>query len=302
MLKTALIIVFTLFLSVGFSQELNCNVRIIRGQNAQTAQVDEAVFTELETSIRDFMNNKRWTTDMYKVEERIDCEIQVTVNQVEGQDRFQAEIQVTSSRPVYNGNMPTTLFNFNDPDFNFRYVRNARLDWSIDQHRDNLTSVLAFYAYMVLAYDYDSFSLEGGTHYFTKAQQIVTNASNAPEAGWKSNESISNRYWLVENALHSAFKPLRKCFFEYHRLGMDTFYEANMAESRKVISKCLNYLQQVYNSRPGAVNVQAFYRAKSEELIEIFKKATPQEKTRAIEILKKTDPLNSSKYDGINKG
>ena len=275
-------------------------MQVILAQNVQSAAIDKSVFSSMETSIREFMNNRKWTSDVYKVDERIECQLAITINDVVSSDRFSANIQVVSRRPVYNAGYATTLMNFNDQDFDITYLRNTRLDFSIDQHRTNLTSVLAFYAYMILGYDYDSFKLEGGTPYFNKAQQIVSNAQNAAESGWKANGKTSNRYWLIENALHQAFKPMRKAFYEYHRLGFDRMHE-DVNKGRAMVTKSLVYIDQVNKSRPGAINVQAFFRAKSQEIVELYSQAFPAEKNKVVPILKKADPINSAQYDKILK-
>lgn len=275
-------------------------MQVILGQNVQTAAIDKSVFSSLESSVRDFMNNRKWSTDVFKVEERIECQIAITINDVISQERFSANIQVISRRPIYNAGYSSTLLNFNDQDFEFTYLRNTRLDFSIDVHRTNLTSVLAFYAYMILGYDYDSYSLEGGSPYFNKAQQIVSNAQSAPERGWKANESINNRYWLIENALHQAFKPMRKAYYEYHRLGFDRLYE-DVNSGRSVCTKALLYIDQVRKSRPGAINIQAFFRAKSQEIVELYSQAFPAEKNKIVPICKKADPINTELYDQILK-
>jgi len=282
------------------AQELNCNVSIILGQNVQTSSVDRSIFATLESTIREFMNNRKWTNDVYKIEERIECNIAITINDAPSIDQFSGSIQIISRRPVYNSAYYTTLMNFNDKDFNVSYQIGSRLEFSIDQHRNNLSSVLAYYAYMILGYDYDSFSLEGGTEYFTKAQQIVSNAANAVESGWKANQSVNNRYWLVENALHQAFKPLRKLYFEYHRKGFDVM-SANVTQGRAIVTKTINYINQMIKSRPGSINIQAFFRAKSDELSNLYSQAFPQEKQKVVDIFKRADPINTKIYEDILK-
>lgn len=294
-------IISFLFAFGTFAQELNCNVQVILSQNVQTAAVDKSVFSSLESQVREFMNNRKWTNDNFKVEERIECQIAITINEAPSVDQFKCGIQVVSARPVYGSSYKTTLLNFNDQNFDIQFLRGTRLEWSIDQHRSNLTSVLAYYAYMILGYDYDSYSLEGGTEYFTKAQQIVSNAANAPQSGWKANESVNNRYWLVENALHQAFKPLRRCYYEYHKKGFDAM-AANVTQGRAQVTKSINYINQVLTSRPGSINIQAFFRAKSDELYNLYSQAFPQEKNKVVPIFKKGDPVNTELYDKIIKG
>ena len=296
---------FSLFMALFFTtvvsaQELNCNVQVLLGQNVQTAQIDRSVFSSLEASVREFMNNRRWTRDQFKIEERVECNLVITISEVVSVDQFNGSIRVISRRPVYNTAYFTTLLNFNDQDFSFRYLRNTRLDFSIDQHRNNLTSILAYYAYMILGYDYDSYKLEGGTEYFAKAQQIVSNAANAVESGWKAKDGVNNRYWLVENALHQAYKPLRRAYYDYHRNGFDIMHD-NVNGGRAVVTKSINYVNQVVKSRPGSVNIQSFFRAKSQELVELYSQAFPQEKNRVVPIFKKADPINANQYDQILK-
>lgn len=283
------------------AQELNCNVSIILGQNVQTSSVDKSIFATLESTIREFMNNRKWTSDVFKVEERIECNIAITINEAPSIDKFSGSIQIISRRPVYGSAYFSTLMNFNDKDFNVSYQIGSRLEFSLDQHRNNLSSVLAYYAYMIIGYDYDSYSLEGGTEYFNKAQQIVSNAANAPESGWKANQSVNNRYWLVENALHQAYKPLRKAYYEYHRKGFDVMAN-NVTQGRAVVTKTINYINLVVKSRPGSINIQAFFRAKSDELANLYSQAFPQEKQKVVDIFKKADPINTKIYDDILKG
>lgn len=294
---------FFLFLCLscaGRAQELNCTVDIILGQNVQTSSVDKSIFATLESTIREFMNNRKWTEDNYKIEERLECNLTITINDAPSISQFSGSIQIISRRPIYNSVYYSTLMNFNDKDFDVSYQIGSRLEFSLDQHRNNLGSVLAYYAYMMLGYDYDSYALEGGTEHFTKAQQIVSNAANASESGWRANQSVNNRYWLVENALHQAFKPLRKLYFEYHTKGFDVMSN-NVTQGRAIVTKTMNYMNQVVKSRPGSINIQAFFRAKSDELSNLYSQAFPQEKQKVVEIFKKADPINTKVYDDILK-
>jgi Domain of unknown function (DUF4835) len=280
------------------AQELNCEVSVISAPALQVGPVEKEIFLELQGSIYDFMNNTRWTKDLFEIEERINLSILITITDIPSTSSFEGKIQVQSTRPVFNTAYNSTLFNFLDNNFKINYARNTALLFSIDRHRDNLTSILAFYAYMVIAYDYDSFSLEGGTPYFNKAQIVVNNAKNTGDRGWEPAGKKNNRYWLVDNALQSVFKPLRTTFYKYHRTGFDAMYN-DMPAARKVILESMEALAPIQRSRPGSLNLQVFLTSKSAELIDLFSQAEMQEKNKAVSILKRLDPANSSKYQEI---
>lgn len=294
-------IIFLLIVGINInakSQELNCEVSVINAPALQVGPVEKEIFQELEGAIYDFMNNTRWTKDIFEIEERINMSILVTITDVPSTSSYEGKIQVQSTRPVYSSAYNSTLFNFVDNNFTISYARNTALLFSIDQHRSNLTSILAFYAYMVIAYDYDSFSPEGGTPYFTKAQIVSNNAKNSGDAGWQPAGKKNNRYWLVDNAMQSVFKPLRTAFYNYHRLGFDEMYN-DIAVGRKIVLESMESLSPIQRSRPGSLNLQIFLTAKSSELIQLFSQAETQEKNKAVSVLKRLDPANSSKYQEI---
>lgn len=280
------------------AQELNCEVSVINAPALQVGPVEKEIFTELEGQIFDFMNNTRWTKDVYEIEERINVSILITITDVPSTASYEGKIQVQSTRPVYNTAYNTVLLNHQDENFSISYARNTALLFSIDQHRDNLTSILAFYAYMVIAYDYDSFSPEGGTEYFNKAQIIANNAKNSGGQGWLPQGKRNNRYWMVDNALQSVFKPIRTAYYTYHRLGFDIMYN-DIVAGRKAVLEAMESLSPVQRSRPGNLNLQIFLTSKSKELIDLFSQAEIKEKNAAVSILKRLDPANSSKYQEI---
>ncbi|UKN01273.1 DUF4835 family protein [Paracrocinitomix mangrovi] len=292
-------IILTIVLGTkAVAQELNCEVSVINTPSLQVGPVEKEVFTELQGAIYDFMNNTRWTNDVFEIEERINMSILITITDIPSTTTYEGKIQVQSTRPVYNTAYNTNLFNFVDNNFKIDYARNTALLFSIDQHRSNLTSILAFYAYMVLAYDYDSFSPEGGTPYFTKAQIIANNAKNSGDPGWLPSGKKNNRYWMVDNALQSVFKPLRTTYYNYHRKGFDVMYN-NLAGGRAEVLTCMESLIPIQRSRPGSLNLQMFLTAKSQELIDLFSQAEISEKNKAVSALKRLDPANSSKYQEI---
>jgi hypothetical protein len=258
------------------------------------------VLKDLETNIYEFMNTTRWTNDIFEIEERIDCSILITISQIES-DNYTGRIQVQSTRPVYNSSYNTTVFNTIDDDFNISYLRNSALLFSLQQYRNNLTSILGFYAYMILGYDYDTFSLEGGDQFFKNAQVIANLAKDSGDNGWAASAGKRrNRYWLVDNCLQSLFRPLREAYYKYHRLGLDMMYTDVVAGRSKII-EALKLVDKVQRARPGNFNVQVFMNAKSDELINIFSQAEIQEKNTAVNLLKRLDPAGSSKYQEILK-
>jgi hypothetical protein len=284
---------------LGRSQELNCQVNIVTDATLEVTSVELEIIEQLKQVIYEFMNNTQWTKDKFTVEERINCNLQIQISEIPQPGTYSGAVQVQSSRPAFNSSYNTTIFNFQDEDLVFGFSRNAVLAYAPNQYRDNITSILAFYAYYIIAMDYDSFSNKGGTKYFNEAQQIVSNAQTSGAPGWKSNErGKRNRYWLVDNALHQLFSPLRECNYEYHRKGLDLIYD-DKAAGRKGVYTALNKLLKVVSTRPNSLNVTNFIRAKTIELVNLYGDADAKEKNQVVNLLKRLDPTNSSKYQEI---
>ncbi|MCH2198674.1 MAG: DUF4835 family protein [Flavobacteriales bacterium] len=289
----ALSLLLAAFIGGVQAQELNCQVQV---QAPQVNNVDPSRFQTLEESVRDFMNSRKWTNDYFELEERIECNILITINSAANQNSFSGSIQIQSSRPVYNSDYKAPVFTVNDGDFAFTFLDNALIQFSIDQHRDNLSSTLAYYAYMIIGMDYDTFSPEGGTEHFLKAQTIVANAQNAGDAGWKASEGQRNRYWLVENILSQTFRPLRACLYKYHRDGFDKLY-SDPDGGRKAISDAIIDMRNIHRIKPSSYNVQLFFAAKNVELVKLFEIAPDPEIQRILPVLKELDPGNISRYE-----
>ncbi len=298
-MKGILVALFSgLFLTLS-AQELNCQVSIITDAKLEVTSVEQEVFQQLEQTIYEMMNNTQWTKDKFTVEERINCNIQLQIREIPSPGTYSGSMQIQVSRPVFNSSYNTTLFNFQDDDITFNFSRNSVLVYAPNQFRDNLTSILAFYAYFILGMDYDSFSMKGGTKYFNEAQQIVTNAQASGFAGWKSNErNRANRYWLVDNILHELFSPLRECIYDYHRMGLDVMYDDPIV-ARNEVYNALNKLTKVVSSRPNSLNLLNFVQAKSNELKSMYADAEVSDKNNIVNLLKRLDPANSSKYQEI---
>jgi hypothetical protein len=254
----------------------------------------------MQIDINEFMNSRKWTDHKYTMDERIECNLVIRLDQQISSDEFKGTIQVQIKRPVFNSTYETVLLNIQDKDFHCRYVEFQALEFNETSNRDNLTNLLAYYAYIILGVDYDSYSLEGGTAYYQKAQQIVNNSQNAREKGWKSFESERNRYWLTENLLNKSYSDFRDCIYNYHRLGLDEMSE-NPEEGRAVIAESLRSIQKVFRRRPSLYILQVFFDAKSQELVNIFSKSYPDERNRVLIVLNEVDPSNGSKYEKIKE-
>ncbi|HRG00907.1 MAG: DUF4835 family protein [Bacteroidia bacterium] len=293
MRKLIYILVFSFTYLFSFSQELNCQVSVVSPQIQGTTE--KQIFDQLQKAIFEFMNNTRWTKDNYTTAERIDCSILINVTQKLSVEDYRATIQVQSRRPIFKSSYFSPTVNYIDENFTFKFQQFQQLDFNLNTFSNNLTSVLAFYAYIVIANDYDTFSNLGGTEYFQKAQTIVSNAQSTGDIGWKSFESNKNRYWIVENALQPVFQPIRECMYKYHRLGLDIMNE-KADEGRKEILKSLDLLVGVYKNRPASFIMELFFNAKTDELVNVFSKGFPEEKAKAVETLTTVDPANSTKY------
>lgn len=297
--KYSLLILLMFLTETINSQELNCNVQIsaqkIQGSNRQ-------VFESMQRDVYEFMNNTVWTNHVFSYAERIDCNILINLNEQLSADEFRGTLQVQLRRPVFNTTYNSTMLNFVDNSFQFRYVEFQPLEFDPNSYRSSLVSVLAYYTYIILGFDYDSFSFEGGTEFFQVAEKIVTNAQNAPEAGWKPYDGSRNRnrYWLVKNILDKEYEGVRRFIYDYDINGLDRM-ESRISEARTSMVESMRLLQEVYRRKPDPFMylIQIIMESKADELVNIFSEAFPEEKSRAVEILVEIDPGNKTKYEKI---
>ena len=291
------IFILLLLSIIGFNsnaQELFCDVQVTAKQVSGT---DKQVYETLQNAIYEFMNNHKWTNYNVEISERIECTMIITVSS-RSSNVFTANLNLVLRRPIYNTNYNSVLLNYVDKNFQFEYIEYQPLDYSDNSFTSNLTSVLAFYSYIFLGMEFDSFSLYGGTPFYEKAEAVVSNAQNASQSGWKSYEDTHNRYWLIENLQNAAYKPLRRFFYMYHLKGLDAMYE-NVENGRSIITQSLDLLETTYEERPGLFLLQLITEAKRDEFVNIFKEGLIKEKSKAVEILKTIDPANTSKYQEI---
>jgi len=295
---------FVLFLATYplrvIAQELNCNVQVsaqmIQGSNRE-------IFDNMQRDLYEFMNNTIWTNNVFSYSERIDCNVLINLSEQLSADEFRGTIQIQLRRPVFNTTYNSTILNFVDNNFQFRYVERQTLEFDPNTHRSNLLSTLAYYTYIILGVDYDTFSPLGGTEFFQMADRIVTNAQNAPEPGWKPFDGARNRnrYWLVKNILNREYENVRLFNYQYHIRGLDMM-ESRVGEARTNIVESLRLLQEVYRRRPDPYLYffQLVMDSKSDELVNIFSTAFPEEKNRVLVILNEIDPANRAKYERMN--
>ena len=301
-MKKIIIAIAILCLSnMSWGQELRCTVNV---NSDQVQGTNKQVFTTLQQSIEEYMNTMRWTNMTFQETERIECSMLIVVKSV-ADNLFTCEMTCQSRRPVYGTAYSTPLLNFKDNNFVFTYQEYDRLDFQQHTFTTNLTALLAYYCYLIIGHDMDSFSKLGGTQYFQACENIVNAAQSASleeaeATGWKAFESNRNRYALINNLMDEAFKPYRMFYYEYHRLGLDEMIN-NVANARARIAEGLPVLKEANRARPATYVVTTFLDAKNDELVNIFAGGTSDEKKNVYELLMDIDPTRQSIYEGINR-
>jgi hypothetical protein len=298
-----LIIILTLFIGTitVWGQELKCTVTI---NSDQVQGSNKEIFTTLKQSIEEYVNTLRWTNLTFQEKERIECSMLLVVKSVDN-GVYSCEFTCQSRRPVYGTSYSTPLLNFKDNQFVFSYQEYDRLDYQQSTFTTNLTALLAYYCYLIIGHDMDSFSKLGGTPYFQACESIVNAAQSASlddaqAAGWKAFGSNRNRYALTSNIMDEAFRKYRLFYYEYHRHGLDEMIN-NVANARARIAKEIPVIKEAYHARPATYLVNTFLDAKSEELVNIFENGTTDERKLVYELLMDIDPTRQSTYDRINR-
>src|SRR4030095_989904 len=290
--------IFTAILASG--QELQARISVL--SDKVSTQIDKKVFRTLQTGLINFINNRKWTNDVYQANEKINCNFLINIDKDLGDNVYKATVTVQAARTAYNTTYESPLVNFQDADVAFRYVEFQPIDFNenrvqgSDPVAANLTATLAYYVYIILGMDYDSYSLRGGDAYFQKAWNIVVNAPEGRDiSGWKQFDGLRNRYFLAENINNSRFALVHDATYAYYRDGLDKFH-ANEDEARNGILNCLLFLDNVNRENPNSILIQFFFQGKSTELIKIFSKASPDIKKRARDLLVKLDVTNATAY------
>lgn len=283
------------------AQELKCNISI---NSEQVQGSNKAVFTTLQQSMEEFVNTQRWTNMTFQEKERIECSMMIVVKSVQD-NMFVCEFTCQSRRPVFGTTYTTPTLNIKDANFTFTYQEYDRMEFQHNTFTSNLTALVAYYCYLIIGHDMDSFAKLGGTPYFQVCEDIVTSAQsasldNAEMVGWKAFESNRNRYALTNNLMDEAFKKYRAYYYDYHRHGLDEMVN-NVANGRARIAKDIKVLKEAYNARPATYLVGTFLDAKSDELVNIFKSGTADEKKMVYELLMDIDPTRQDTYENINR-
>jgi hypothetical protein len=297
MIKRLFVFLFIVNSSFVFSQELICNVNVTSNKIQSS---DKQKFNTLQSAIREFMNNRKWTNEIFKDDERIECNISINILEELSTDQYKASINIQSSRPIFNSSYYSPLLTYIDEDFNFKYTEFQTLEFNENSSISNLTSVLAYYAYIIIGLDFYTFSLEGGASYLQKAKDIVNNSQNNGEPGWKAFENNKNRYWLAEELLDAKYSDYRTCLYNYHRNGLDKMYD-DSEKARASITESLEYLRKVKRQNPTAFILRIFFDAKSSEIANIYSDSFQDEKARVVNLLTELDPSNISKYNKIKE-
>ncbi len=300
MRKINLIVILILLCKFTFAQELNANVTIVSSQVGNN--VNQNVFRTLQTSLNNFVNNRKWGSDTYAQNEKIQCSFLINLQPSGELNVYNASLTIQAARPVFNSSYLSPIINFQDENVAFKYVEFQMLEFNdnrvtgTDAMVSNLTAIVSYYAYMILGFDYDSYSPKGGELFFQKAQNVVNNAPDGRGiSGWRAFDGVRNRYWLVENMLNSRYTIMHDVYYNYYRSAMDKLYEDENA-ARSEMLNVLNLLNNFNTDNPNKMINQFFFQGKSSELIKIFSKAPQQDKARASELLQKMDITNAALY------
>ena len=297
-----LTLIFFLLTTAYFASAQELNARVTVNSSRIGSTVNKNVFQTLQTSLNTFLNNRKWTKEVFLVNEKIDCNFFLNLQATADANVYSATLTIQAARPVFNSSYASPIINYQDEDIFFKYIEFQQLEFNenrvggTDPLTSNLTAIFAYYVNMIIAFDYASFSPRGGDAYFLKAQNIV---NNAPEtrgiSGWKAFDSRRNRYWLVENMMNTRYAVLHDVYYGYYHLGMDKMYEDENSARAEVL-EVLNRLNSFNADNQNTMMNQFFFQGKSNELIKIFSKATQQDKIRASDILQKIDITNATRY------
>jgi hypothetical protein len=297
--------IFSLLFFASINQMLNAqelNARVTVNSSRVNNTVNKNTFQTLQTALTNFLNTRKWTSDKFLPNEKIDCNFLLNLQSTEEANVYSASLTIQAARPVFSTSYLSPMVNYQDEDILFKYVEFQQLEFNenrvagTDAQVSNLTALFAYYAYLILGFDYDSYSLKGGNNWFLKAQNIV---NNAPEArgisGWKAFDGVRNRYWLVENMLNSRYAIMHDIIYDYYRLSLDKMYEDEPG-ARTQMMNVINLLHSYNSDNPNTMINQFFFQGKTNEFIRIFSKAPQQDKMRASELLQKMDITNATRY------
>ncbi len=287
-------------LIIGFgklqAQELNARVTVLA---PQVSNISKPTLEALQRTIRDFLNNNKFSVESYKPQERIECSFVITINSWDGGSGYTAEAQIQSSRPVFNSSYNSTLLNMSDKNFDFSYNDGSTIDFSDQNYISNISALLSYYAYTIIGLDKDSFAKLGGSTYFKKAQNIINLAQASGNTGWKAIDGLRNRFWFNENVLNPVFSELRVFIYAYHLNGLDELTDNDKGLTQ--IVSALPALQQMDKQKLGSIFPNVYFASKAEEVTNVLSKLNTQERMKAYNMLAEIDPANIGKYEGLKK-
>ncbi|RIV68494.1 DUF4835 family protein [Flagellimonas aequoris] len=292
------VLIFIFFLAIAPvvpAQELNCTITV---NSDQVGQTNQQIFRTLERSLNDFVNKNKWTNRVYRENEKVNARMFITVTQYES-DRFEANIQIQSTRPVFNTTYESPVFNYKDDAFNFQYQEFQPLVYNPNSFDSNLVAVVSYYVYVILGLDADTFSLEGGNDFYRTAQSIVTQAQSSNYSGWSQETGTRSRFELIDNLLSNSFREYRVAMYNYHRKGLDLLADNN-STGKQIIAGSLRLFETLIKRRPNAFLIQTFFDAKSEEIQNIFSDGPKIDIVKLKETLNKVAPFYSTTWNEIN--
>ncbi|MFN8325221.1 DUF4835 family protein [Flavobacterium sp.] len=293
-MKKIINLLFLILFSTVNAQQLNCTVQI----NTDKINIsNKQVFKTLQTAISDFVNKTDWTNESYKPQEKINCSLVIIMNNFEN-NNFSGTIQVQSTRPIFNSTYDSPVFNFNDNDFSFKYTEFENLIFNPSTFDSNLVSVLAYYSYMIIGFDADTYSPNGGTSWFDMARQVLTAAQQGGYKGWSQADGNQNRFFLVNDILSGTYDDFRTSLYQYHREGLDNMTKDTKSAKTKIID-AINSINKVYSVRPNAFLSRVFFDAKADEIVSILSGGPNMPLSETVEILNRISPINSSKWANI---
>lgn len=289
--------IFAIAISFNLNaQELKCQAQVI---SRQIQKSDRSIFEEMQRTIYEFMNNTVFTSHVINTQERIDCSIVINLSEQSGSDSYKGTIQVTSSRPIFNAEYNSPVLNLLDDKLQFRFAPQDAVEFNVNTYSSTLSSVLTYYAYLIIGFDYDTFGNLAGNQFYSQAEKVVNNAQSDPSPGWRGfQDDGKNRAAIVTDLQNDLYKPLRECYYQFHRHGLDLMTDKKDA-ARTAILSALENLRGLYRKRPESYLLQIFFETKVDEIVNIFKESPPQEKRRAINLLTQIDPGRQDKYTKI---
>ncbi len=295
MRKFILAFVLMILSSTIMAQEFKCTVSV---SSSALEGTDRRVFQDMQKALYEFVNDRKWTSYEFSEEEKIECSIQITLTKRISSEQYEGKMNIALRRPIYNSSYNSPMFNYQDKSLKFDYIESEPLTFNDNSFDNNLTAIIAYYLYMYLGMDFDSYQFHGGTPFYEKAQTIVNSAQGSPYPGWSSYESMKNRFWLVENMMNSSYDGLRSFIYKYHRKGLDAMAD-NVQLGRSFTTQALEDLRKASRQKPGLFALQLILDAKRDEIINIYTEGLPNEKTTVIQIMNEIDPANASRYQKI---